>query len=810
MKKFFSSLACVCICGSLIAQQSTSTVRGVLTDIHQNPIQNASVVSSSAATTSNENGFYTLQVQSNKNIQIIFQHIGYEKSIVNLNIPAGKVYELNPVIKESEEQIAEVIVQGNRQFVVNGMTVLTPETIRNISSANAGVENLLISLPGVNANNELSTQYAVRGGNYDENLVYVNEIEVYRPQLIRSGQQEGLSFLNPDLIAQVQFSAGGFEASYGDKMSSVLDISYKSFSENQTLVSMSRLGINVSLARGGQKWSAIAGFRYRDNGLLVDQKETTTNFNPSFTDFQTFVSYSQSDKLFFNALGAFSINSYRYEPIIRQTNFGTIEQPKSLVVYYDGNENDRYTAFTGALKTTWIPNNNNSYRIILSNYHSNEKEYFDLLAQYRLGEPNTFIGGDDLGEVTFTEGVGSQLSHGRNNYAAQIVSGKLKGKHINGKHQIDWGMGYKIENIDDRLVEWEVVDSAGFSIRPPSGTMINDQPYTPFTGPLVPFTYIRARHATQIQRVTAYLQWSHRGLAGNTLYWLTAGIRGQRWQLNDEKYRHIISPRLQLSFRPKNKDHLLFRFATGLYAQPPFYRELRTSEGLINPEIDSQKAIHVSFGNEYQFSIWNRPFLFQSELYYKHLDHINAYSLENVRIRYEANNNTKGYVYGLDLRLNGAFVPGTESWISLGLMSTEENRNNRGYIPRPTDQRFKFAMLFQDYVPTMPYLKMNLNLVYHSGLPGGAPNYADPYDYSGRLRDYKRADLGIFYVINSAKKKRFAFFKDLMVGFEIFNLFDVQNAITMSWVRDVSSKSQFGIPNYMTPRVFNIKMNAHF
>ena len=791
-----------------MAQQAV--VRGIITNNNQAPIQNATIISGRNGTTSNTNGFYSLQVQSNIDIQVIFQHIGYQNSIVKLKLNPGEIYELNPVINESEEQIAEVIVQANQQRVIKGMTALTPETIRNISGANAGVENLLMSLPGVNSNNELSTQYAVRGGNYDENLVYVNEIEVYRPQLIRSGQQEGLSFLNPDMIQQVQFSAGGFEASYGDKLSSVLDITYKSFSKNQTLLSLSRLGGNLSWSLGKEKWSMITGLRYRDNGLLVDQKETETNFNPSFADLQTFITYAHSDQLFFNILGAFSVNTYRYEPLVRQTNFGTIEQPKALVVYYDGNEKDKYTAFTGALKTTWIPNNNNSYRLILSNYQTVENEHFDILAQYRLGDPNTSIGGDDLGEVTFTEGVGSQLTHGRNNYAAQIVDGKLRGKHIKGNHQLDWGIGYKREHIDDRLVEWEVVDSAGFSIRPPSGSISNDQPYNSFTGPLVPFAYVQATNQTPIQRMTSFFQWSHRGLVGNTLYWLTAGIRGQRWQLDNEKPKYIASPRMQFSFRPKNKDHVLYRFATGLYAQPPFYRELRSRNGQINPEVDAQKSIHLSLGNEYRFSMWNRPFLFQSELYYKHLDQLNAYTVENVRIRYDANNDTKGFVYGLDLRLHGEFVPGTESWISLGLMSTEENRNNRGYIPRPTDQRIKFAMLFQDYVPSMPFLKMNLNLVYNSGLPGGAPNYADPYDYGGRLRDYKRADLGIFYVVNDENKSRLPFVKDLMIGFEIFNVFDVQNAITMTWVRDVTSKSQFGIPNYMTPRVFNLKLSAGF
>ena len=808
MKTKFIIVFCVLIFGSSLAQQAI--VRGIIINNNQVPIQNATVTSGSNGTTSNENGFYSLQVQSNKDILVIFQHIGYQNSTIKLQLEQGEIYELNPVIYESEEQIDEVIVHANKQQIIKGMTTLTPETIRSISGANAGVENLLINLPGVNSNNELSTQYAVRGGNYDENLVYVNEIEVYRPQLIRSGQQEGLSFLNPDMIQEVQFSAGGFEASYGDKLSSVLDITYKSFSENQTLFSLSRLGGNLSWSLGKEKWSAITGFRYRDNGLLVNQKETETNFNPSFTDLQTFITYVHSDQLLFNILAAFSTNTYRYEPLIRQTNFGTIAQPKALVVHYDGNEKDKYTAFTGALKTTWITNNNNSYRLILSNYQSVENEYFDILAKYRLGDPNTSLGGEDLGEVSFTSGVGSQLVHGRNNYSAQIIDGKLKGKHIKGNHQLDWGIGYKREHINDRIVEWEVVDSAGFSIRSPSGLITNDQPYTSFTGPLVPFAYVRSTNQTQIQRMSGFFQWSQRGLLGNALYWLTAGVRIQRWKLGNEKAKYITSPRVQLSFRPKNKDHVLYRLATGLYSQSPFYRELRNRDGVINPNVDAQKSIHVSLGNEFQFSMWDRPFLFQSELYYKQLKELNAYNLENVRVRYDANNQSKGFVYGLDLRLNGEFVPGTESWISLGIMSTEENRNNRGYIPRPTDQRIKFAMLFQDYVPSMPFLKMNLSLVYNSGPPGGAPIYADPYDYSGRLRDYKRADLGIFYVVNDNNKSLVPFLKELIIGFEIFNVFNVQNAITMTWVRDVSSKSQFGIPNYMTPRVLNLKLSAEF
>lgn len=787
-----------------------AVIRGVITNEEQIPVGQVNIVTDKQGTTSNENGFYSLQVKSNVEFSITFSHIAHQTSTVKLRLGPGEVYEFNPVMNTVVDQFAEVVVQADRQRTVRGMVTLSPQTIRKISGANAGVENLLMSLPSVNSNNELSTQYAVRGGNYDENLVYVNEIEVYRPQLVRSGQQEGLSFLNSDLIQQVKFSAGGFEAKYGDKMSSVLDITYNGIANNKTLLSVSRLGGNVSWSKQAGKWNFLSGIRYRDNGLLVDQKETETNYNPSFADIQSFITYSHSDQLFFNFLGAYSSNQYNYQPISRQTNFGTIDQPKSLVVYYEGNEKDNYTAFTTALKTTWIPNENNSFRLIASSYQTVEKEHFDILAQYRLGEPSTSIGGDDLGEVTFTEGVGSQLTHGRNNYNAQIIDAKLKGKHVIKSHQIDWGIGYKRERINDRLVEWEVVDSAGFSIRPPSGSFTNNQPYTSFTGPLIPFEYVRATNETTIKRLTSYIQWNKKGLWGNTVYWVSAGLRAQQWRLGQSSPKHVISPRAQLIFQPKNKDHLLYRLATGVYAQPPFYRELRSNDGSIDPKVDAQQAIHFSLGNEYRFSMWNRPFLFQSELYYKHLDKINAYTLENVRIRYDANNDTEGYVYGLDLRMNGEFVPGTESWISLGLMSTKENRNNRGYIPRPTDQRFKFSMLFQDYVPSMPFLKMNLNLVYNSGLPGGAPNYADPYDYSGRLRDYKRVDVGFFYVVNSKKKKRIPIFENLSIGFEIFNLFDVQNAITMTWVRDVSSKSQFGIPNYMTPRVFNLKMSADF
>jgi hypothetical protein len=795
-----------------ISYAQQGVIRGVVTDQNQLPLPNVNVASGFQGTTTNENGFYSLNLSSQTKQTLTFSHIGHRPALVEITLKPGEIFELNPVLNTEIDQFGEVIVRANAKAQIKGLTVLTPATIRNISGANAGVENLLLSLPGVNANNELSTQYAVRGGNYDENLVYVNEIEVYRPLLIRSGQQEGLSFLNPDLIQQVQFSAGGFEATFGDKMSSVLDIQYQTAPGNTTHLEASLLGGNASWGIEKKKWSAISGVRYRDNSLLVNQKETQTNYRPSYTDIQSFITYRASDQLVFNALVAHSLNRYNYAPTTRQTNFGTIDQPIALVVFYEGNEDDRYLTSLGALKTTWLPNSKNSFRLIISGYHAQESEHFDILAQYRLGTPNTNIGGNDLGEVMFTQGVGSQLTHGRNNLNAQIAEVKLKGKHIIKNHQIDWGLGYKKEKINDRLVEWEVVDSSGFSLRPPSGSVSNDEPYTPFVGPLEAFQNVRTTNETEMQRLTAYTQWSRKGLWGKTLYWFNLGVRTHRWQVNNENSQWVFSPRAQLSFRPKNKEQILFRLAVGDYAQPPFYRELRGADGRVNPSVKAQRAMHVVGGYEHSFSMWNRPFVFRSELYYKRLRDLNPYTLENVRLRYSADNNAKGYAYGLDLRLNGEFVPGTESWISLGLMSTEENIDGQGYIPRPTDQRFKFAMLFQDYIPSMPFLKMNLNLVYNTGLPGGSPSYANPYDFQARLRDYKRADLGIFYVLNDPvqNRKKIPGFETFALGVEIFNIFDVQNAITNTWVRDVSSKRQFGIPNFMTPRVFNVKISAGF
>lgn len=798
----------------------TATVKGVMLDNNNSPIDNVNIKAGGKGTQTNANGFYSIEIPANQDITIEFTHIGYKKITSTFNLKNGELLEFNPVMSNSIEQISTVVINSKRRKEVEGVVTLNPETIRKIPGANAGVENILLTLPGVSNNNELSTQYSVRGGNYDENLVYVNGIQVYRPFLVRSGQQEGLSFVNTNLVQNVDFSAGGFQAKYGDKLSSVLDITYKTPYQFEINADLSLLGGSLSVENisDDSKFTSIIGARYRDNSLIVNAKETETNFNPAFADLQAYFTYKFSNKFHLSFLGNVSINTYDYQPQTRQTNFGTLSDPIALLVFYDGQEKDRYQTVFGAFKGTYFVNDDLTLRLIASSYHTTEEEYFDILAQYRLGEVNTNIGDEDLGEVEFSEGIGSQLNHGRNDLDALITNIEHKGDFKINDDRFEWSVKYTNEDIRDRLVEWEVIDSAGFSIRPPRTVLINEQPYEAYNGPLEPFQNVRATNNTQINRLQAYAQWSKRSTLGTSDVWYNAGIRVHNWSVSGDglnsSNQTVFSPRAQFAIKPYWEKDMLFRIAGGIYYQPPFYRELRDATGTVQPNVKAQKSFHIVAGNDYSFKMWDRPFKLTTELYYKGLTDVNPYTVENVRIRYRANNSAEAYAYGLDMRLNGEFVPGTESWFSFGYLKTEENIENQGYIARPTDQRLKFAALFQDYVPNVPNLKMYLNLVYNTGVPGGSPSYADPYEYQNRLPDYKRADLGLQFVLvddkkqfNSGWKKPF---KALSFGFEIFNIFDVQNSITNTWVRDVYSKRQYAIPNYLAPRVFNVRTTMKF
>ena len=819
--KFLVTLLFFTISIITFAQNSTAKVAGIVLDENNKPVEGVNVSYQTKTVNTNANGFYELTIPANQKIILVFTHTALKSITVPIQLKPGENFEYHVMMNDKAEQLQDVVVTSSRRRV-QGITSIEPETIRKNPSANSGIESVLKTFAGVNSNSELSTQYAVRGGNYDENLVYVNEIEVYRPFLIRSGQQEGLSFTNTDMIQNVDFSAGGFQAKYGDKLSSVLDITYRKPAKYGIAAEASFLGGSIT-GEGiskNKKWSAITGIRYRDNSLLVNSQETQTNYKPTFADVQTNVNFNPNDKWQFSFLGNISQNKYNYQPLTRQTNFGTIDEPIALRVFYEGQEKDKYQTFFGAFKTNFVANENNTFKLIGSVYHTQEQEYFDIFAAYFLGEVNTNIGPETLEGVTFNRGIGTQLNHARNDLDALIINAEIKGTHQinNKKYQIDWGFKYTRENIRDRIVEWEVIDSAGFSINPPVIDFPNNQPYNPYIGPLVPYQNVRATNFIDINRLSGYAQWSTKTRLGSSQLWITAGSRFHTWKVSgggitDAKQQTVFSPRAQLALKPDWEKDMLFRLSVGYYHQPPFYRELRDSLGTVRPNVKAQQSIHFVLSNDYNFKMYNRPFKLVTEGYYKTMTDVNSYTLENVRIRYRANNDAVAYAYGLDMRLNGEFVPGTESWLSFGYMKTEENINDRGYIARPTDQRLKFGILFQDYMPNIPNMKLYLNLVYNTGLPGGSPSYADSYAYQNRLRDYRRADVGFSYVFTERNSERanghwLKKFKDLSAGFEIFNLFNNQNAITNTWVRDVYTKNQYGIPNYMTTRVFNIKLSA--
>ncbi|WP_317046537.1 TonB-dependent receptor [Nonlabens agnitus] len=812
---------------SMAAHAQQATIQGIILNEQQQPIANVNVnvQGTTIGTVSNINGYYEIKVEANTSINLRFSSVSYSSlTIQQLLLKSGEILEINPVMKVAVEQIGTVVVSATTDRQFSGVTTMDPQMIRRIPGAQPGVENILLSLPGVNNNNELSTQYAVRGGNYDENLIYINEIEVYRPFLIRSGQQEGLSVVNTDLVRSVDFSAGGFQAKYGDKLSSVLDLEYRRPTDFAAGIDASLLGANafVEGTAFAKAMTATAGLRYRDNSLFINSRETVANAVPRFFDAQTYITYRVNPKFELGFLGNIAINSYDFEPRDRQTNFGTIQEPVAVVIDYQGQEEDQYETYFGALKASYDVNDQLNLRLISSVYHTQEQEHYDILAQYGLGSPNTDIGSRDFGQVDFVTGIGSELEHGRNDLDALIATLEHRGTFVfkkegNSNDQLDWGIKANVEDIRDRVREYTVVDSAGFNVRPPEGNLRNDEPYTPFTAPLVPFTSINADNEVKVSRIQGFAQYSSRGYWGNSEIFWNLGARFHNWTVNGDTFEDsnqtVFSPRGQFAIKPYwEETDMLFRISTGVYHQPPFYRELRDEDGSVNPDVKAQQSIHFVVGNDWSFQWNDRPFKLTSEAYYKNLSDVNTYTLENVRIRYRANNNAKAYAYGLDLRLNGEFIKGTESWISAGYLKTEENLNNRGFISRPTDQRLKFAMLFQDYVPNLPQLRMYLNLVYNTGLPGGSPNYADPYDFQFRLRDYRRADLGINYVFkdDNNNSKTFANFDEFYIGAEIYNIFDNQNSITNIWVRDIATSRQIAIPNFLTPRVLNFRVVARF
>lgn len=803
---------------AFVVSQNTTSIKGYITNKQNTPVKGVSVSFNTKGTVSNADGYYELSIPIRKTIRITFSHVSFKKHVKKVTLRSNRILTYSPVLISLDNKLNEVVV-NNKTNEAKGIKTIDIVKVKRLPGVNAGVENLLMTFAGVNNNNELSTQYNVRGGNFDENLVYVNGIEVYRPFLIRSGQQEGLSFINSNMVQNIHFSAGGFQAKYGDKLSSVLDITYRKPTEFKTQVEFSLVGGSATIEgqTKNKKGSGIIGIRHRDNSLFVNSKQIETNYKPSFTDIQAFFSYQINAKLNIDFLGNFSLNKYNYTPISRKTRFGTIINPIELIVFYSGQEKDSYLTSFGAFKADYKLNEEITLNATASVYNTQEEEYYDILASYNLGEVDSNLGSENFGEVEFSQGIGSQLNHARNDLDALIANFQLKGSYKKEHNQLEAGIKYQIEDIKDRIIEWEVIDSVGFSIRPPHHS-INTQPYDSYKGSLTPYQNIRATNNVTIHRISGFTQFSRKDFINEHQVWYNFGMRFQNWSVKtngiSKESHFIFSPRAQFAIKPDWDKDLLFRVSGGLYYQPPFYKELKDNLGAIHPEVKAQKSIHAVLGSDYSFTMWERPFKLTTEVYYKHVSNVNPYTVDNVRIRYQAKNNATAYATGIDIRLNGEFVPGNESWISLGLLKTQENINSQGYIARPTDQRFKLGILFQDYVPNLPDLKAYLNVVYNSGVPGGSPSYANPYQFQSRLSAYKRADLGISYIFIDKNKEATSSwlrnFKELTAGLELFNLFDINNSITNTWVRDVYSKTMYGIPNYMTGRVLNFKIGMQF
>ena len=800
----------------------TAVISGYVFDEQQNPLSNVNITSGLFGTISDEQGFYMLELLADQRVTITFSHVGHKNVVLkDIILNTNETFEFNPILDAERIQIAEVEVRPTGRRNLQGVTVLSPDIVRKIPGANAGVENLLKLLPGVSFNNELSTQYNVRGGNFDENLVYVNGIEIYRPFLIRSAQREGLSFVNSSMVKGVDFSAGGFQAKYGDKLSSVLDITYKLPTSFSIEADGSLLGASttVETLSNDNSFTSLSGIRYRNNGLFINNQQTQTNVVPIFFDAQTYVTKQFNEKFKLSFLGNLSVNTYKNEPISRQTNFGTLTEPRALLVFYEGKEQNKFATQLGALKADILANEKLKLSFTSSIYHALEEEFTDVIASYELGEVETNLGSENFGEVNTSRGVGSQFNRARNQLDALIFSLSHKGLIKNEKTIWEYGLRYAHEDFRDRLNESEFLDSAGFLIRPPNAAFTNNQPEEPFEGPILAFERALATNFVKTNRYSGFIQYDKQSTWGEHTIYYNLGVRAQYWSLSgqgiDRNDQFIISPRGQFAIKPAWNKDVLFRLALGSYQQPPFYRELRNIQGQVNPEVEAQKSIHLVGGNEYSFLLFDRPFTLISEGYYKWLSNVNTYTIEDVRIRYRADNISEAYAYGFDFRLNGALIPGAESWLSIGYLETKENIDSRGNISRPTDQRFKLGILFQDYMPNIPNMKLFLNLVYNTGVPGGSPNNADPYEFQNRLRDYRRADLGISYIFADRKSvfekgHWLNAFKELDVGLEIFNVFNNQNSITNTWIRDVDTQNQFAVPNFLTPRILNFKLHMRF
>lgn len=815
---------------SLFAQ--TTAIQGTVTDEKGKPMDGAEVTVGSFYTLTNKKGEYFLKIGKGENLTVYFVYYGYSPDTVVFDIEEGEKKTINKSLKLLSQTLLEVDVT-DRKARFDGQIGINKKNIDVFVGPGSSVEGIIKTLPGVSSYNELSSQYSVRGGNFDENLIYVNGIEVYRPFLVRNGQQEGLSFINSQMVSNVRFSAGGFEARYGDKMSSVLDITYKQPTKFGIGIEGSLLGGNLVYEdlMLNKRLSVLVGGRFRTNQILLGSLDTEADFRPRFTDIQAYVTYYLTDEWEVSFLGNYARNKYQVIPSTRTTDFGTFQEALRLQVFFDGREDYDFTTRFGALSTSYTPNKNLNLKFTTSGFQTTEQEYFDILGAYRLGELNNNLGSDDFGEISFVRGVGGFQNFARNNLDAIVANFAHDGIYDDNDLTWRWGVKYQYESIVDRYKEWERIDSAGFSV--PNNPTLNidslvttvvDNNGNPRAGDVFIsfspekdfnlFESFDSDAAIQSSRIMAYLERSQIFDLDSSDLFINVGLRTHYWTFNNQ---NVISPRASVGFKPNWNSDMVFRFSTGFYYQPPFYREMRNLDGGINENIRAQKSIHYVLGNDYQLKMWNRPFKMVTEVYYKSFSSLIPYDLENVRIRYTAENNSRGFATGFDYRINGEFVKGVESWASLSLLSIQEDieGDGIGFIPRPTDQRFNFKIFFQDYLPKDPTFRVSLTLTYGSGLPF-APPQATPEEklQDFRLPAYRRVDIGFSKVLKAEgkeyKTKFLNSFENMWVSLEVFNLLATNNTISYLWVKDVSTSREYAVPNFLTGRLLNLKLVAKF
>ena len=783
------------------AQQAS--FKGKVFDEYQLPLMDVSVSDGTQTVYTDGDGNFAIEITAGTNVSIQFEQEGKSTFTETVNISEGETLEKYIILATSVQLEGAVIFQRVTEKPLNSIS-LDPAAMETSVGLTGGVAEMLGSLPSVSIGSELTSQYRVRGGNFDENLIYVNGIEIYKPQLIRSGEQEGLGFVNPAMTDAVNFSAGGWEAKYGDKMSSVLDIIYKRPKEFEATLEASLMGgsLTVGGASKNKKLSAIVGARYQNRNLVLNTLDGESDFNPVYYDVQANINYKFNSKWEISFLGAKTDSKFELVPKNRDTKFGTLDTPMSLTVFYDGNEEDRFATESGSITLRHTPNSKLDLVLDAFAFHSKEREYFDIHGAYLLNEL------DGEGNVMTTYDIGSQIDHARNNFDALVIGAQHRGRYkLDVNTDIEWGMKYQREDIRDLLSEWQYLDSTGYSI--PN----NYYPGVLDESDLMLNYQVNARNELASNRFSGYAQYTKKFFWGGSKVLVNGGVRATYWDFNEE---FNISPRAQIAVKPDWDSEMTFRFNTGLYYQPPFYREVRRLDGSLNNEVKAQQSIHFILGHDYEFKMWNSPFKLTTEAYYKMFNDLNPYFVDNVRIRYTAENNAKGYGYGVDMRLFGEFVPGVDSWLSLSYARAFQNIDDRGNIPLPTDPRFKASIFFQDYMPILPSFKVNVNLVYASGLPNGAPPLTDPYDFQNYLTDYKRVDIGfIKEFINQtdlvvAKGNFWSNFKELSLGVDLFNIFDIRNEISNTWVRDVNSSMIYGVPNRLTGRFINAKVRMKF